>query len=167
MPPLDPGTRPPATFRLAPIAAAETIPLRHAVLRPMQEPEDCRYPLDEAPGTYHAGAWAEAALIGVASVFNEGEDGATGGTDWRIRGMAVAPDWRGRGVGEALLHAVIAHCALQQDGGLLWCNGRVGVESFYRRFGFVRDGEVFDLPPLGPHIRLHRPLGPMDRVYRM
>lgn len=158
---------PPLPVRLAPIAAADTVPLRHAVLRPMQTPADCVYALDAAPATYHAGAWLGDRLVGVASVFNEAEDGRTGGADWRIRGMAVEPACRGRHVGAALLHAVIAHCASQQDGGLLWCNGRTEVEPFYRRFGFVRIGAPFDLPPLGPHVVLHRPLGPGDRVYRM
>lgn len=153
--------------RLAPIAAAATVPLRHAVLRPMQTPADCVYPLDEAPGTHHAGAWLDDRLVGVASVFDEAEDGAGGRGEWRLRGMAVDPDFRGRHVGASLLHAVIAHCALQQEGGLLWCNGRTEVEPFYRRFGFVRMGAPFDLPPLGPHVVLHRPLGPGDRVYRM
>lgn len=168
MPPLDPDTADRLSrFRLSPIAAADTIPLRHAVLRPMQPLEACRYPGDDAPTTYHAGAWAEGDLIGVASVFRESEDGTTDGPDWRIRGMAVEAPWRGRGVGGALLRAVIAHCALQQDGGLLWCNARTAVEPFYRRYGFVRDGQEFDLPPLGPHVRLHRPLGMMDRARRM
>ncbi|WP_404382608.1 GNAT family N-acetyltransferase [Caenispirillum salinarum] len=154
-------------FRLAPITARDTIPLRHAVLRPMQPLEACHYAGDAAATTYHAGAWAEGDLIGVASVFREAEDGSTDGPDWRIRGMAVEAPWRGQGVGAALLRAVIAHCALQQDGGLLWCNARTAVEPFYRRFGFVREGQEFDLPPLGPHIRLHRPLGMMDRALRM
>jgi predicted GNAT family N-acyltransferase len=133
----------------------------------MQPLEDCHYDGDDAPSTYHAGAWAEGDLIGVASVYRETEDGGTDGPDWRIRGMVVETPWRGRGVGGALLRAVIAHCALQQDGGLLWCNARTAVEPFYRHFGFVREGSEFDLPPLGPHIRLHRPLGMMDRARRM
>lgn len=154
-------------FRLAPVTAAATVPLRHAVLRPMQAEADCIYDQDATAGAYHAGAFVEDRLIGVASVFPESEDGRLHAGDWRIRGMAVAERFRGHRIGAALLHAVVAHCALQQDGGLLWCNARVPAESFYRRFGFVRGGDPFDQPPLGPCVRMHRPLGPGDRVYRM
>src|SRR3546814_13014416 len=56
--------------------------------------------------------------------------------------MAVLRDWRGGGVGDALLHAL-----LRQARELGWndiiLNAQVSAQSFYARHGFVPVGERF------------------------
>lgn len=132
-----------------PVTAVEVRPLRRAVLRPHQEPEDCVYPLDDLPATGHFGAFVEGALVGVASIFQEAREGEDPGA-WRIRGMATLPQVRGDGWGAKLLTACLDH-ARESGGSHVWCNARSTAAGFYRKQGFREDGPEFDLPGLGPH----------------
>lgn len=146
-----------------PISAADCLDLRHRVLRPNQPLEACAYPLDEAPGTLHLGYRDDSGgIIGIASVFHEAPPDTSGKNAWRIRGMAVDPERQGHGIGAALLKGLIDYATARQDpdkpAGLLWCNGRTSVEPFYLAQGFNRVGDVFDLPPIGPHVVLERSL---------
>ncbi len=148
---------------IEPIAAEDCLDLRHRVLRPNQPLSACAYPLDKAPGTLHLGWRGEAGrILGIASVFKEAPPEREATNAWRIRGMAVQPDCQGQGIGAALLKGLISYATAQQDPaeppGLLWCNGRTTVEPFYLAQGFSRIGEVFDLPPIGPHVVLERAL---------
>ncbi len=57
--------------------------------------------------------------------------------------MAVLPAWRGRGIGRALMQHLIRHAehrGLEQ----LFLHAQCQAEPFYRRFGFVAQGDVFD-----------------------
>lgn len=103
-------------------------------------------------------------MLGVGSIFREAQDGSTEGYGWRIRGMAVAREAQGKGLGARILQALIEHAASYAQPGEIWCNGRAAVEGFYARFGFVRQGDIFDLPPLGPHVLLRRPLSRKHEV---
>jgi ribosomal protein S18 acetylase RimI-like enzyme len=140
-----------------PITAEAARPIRQAVLRPGQPPESTRYPGDGHPAAWHAGAYVGDELVGIASIYPEAPPGQADPGAWRLRGMAVLPAFQGRGYGQALVRACLAH-AQAQGGAALWCNGRVSALAFYRRLGFEPQGEVFDLPFSGPHYRLYRPL---------
>lgn len=62
--------------------------------------------------------------------------------DGHIGRMAVASAWRGRGVGGSVLEALAAEAARR---GLpqVMLNAQVQALAFYRRHGFVEEGEVF------------------------
>jgi predicted GNAT family N-acyltransferase len=144
-------------LRVEPVPAEVTLPLRQRVLRPHQTIEQVRLPGDDDRDTRHFAALDEAgAVVGVASVRREpapwGPDG------WRLRGMATAEQWRGRGVGANVLAAVFDHVAAR-GGGLVWCNARVPALRFYERAGFVVRGEPWDEPDIGPHVRMWREVG--------
>ncbi len=62
---------------------------------------------------------------------------------------------RGEGAGALVLDALVAHVAAH-DGGLLWCNARTPVRSFYERAGFVARGEEWVDPEIGPHVVMWR-----------
>ena len=147
--------KPPINIRK--IEAEDTVPLRHAVLRPHQERSAAQYPLDAHEDTFHVGAFAADRIIGVASIFHESSDGRLAAGHWRVRGMAVDPQFRARGVGRRLLEPCVAHARAHQ-GSLIWCNARTTAASFYERCDFVQDGPDFDLPPLGPHRIMNLPL---------
>ncbi len=72
--------------------------------------------------------------------------------------MAVVPERRGEGHAGELLERCLAH-ALEHGGLLAWCTARAPAEGLYRRFGFAPVGEVFDVPEIGPHVEMRRPLG--------
>lgn len=126
------------------------VDLRHALLRPHQERAAAVYPDDRAPGARHWLLLDGARPAGCASVYAEPLDEAHG---LRFRGMAVAPELRGRGLGRLLVEALQAHARDARTG--LWCNARTTAGAFYEAVGLCGHGPVFDLPPLGPH-RVYR-----------
>ena len=68
--------------------------------------------------------------------------------DGHIGRMAVLSDWRGRGVGAALLERLIAVARARGDARVL-LHAQVQAMPFYARFGFVPEGEAFmeaDIP---------------------
>jgi GNAT superfamily N-acetyltransferase len=139
------------------ITAAETRALRQSVLRPHQAADALVYPGDEADDTLHLGAFAEDRLVGVASVYREAMPDAPPFEAWRVRGMAVLPDWRRSGVGRELLGRALQH-AHGRGGAVVWCNARSAAVPFYRAAGFEPRGEEFELPDIGPHQLMWRKL---------
>lgn len=86
--------------------------------------------------------------------------------DGRIGRMAVLREWRGAGVGDALLHALLRQArALGRDEIVL--NAQVSAESFYARHGFVPFGERFmeaGIEHQAMRRALDRPLAVNDRA---
>lgn len=60
----------------------------------------------------------------------------------RIGRMAVLADWRGQGVGDAMLAALMAE-ARKQGWPAVSLNAQVSAETFYARQGFIPEGERF------------------------
>lgn len=141
---------------IRPITAAETRPLRQAILRPHQRIEELVYRGDEAPDTLHAGAFHEGRLVGVASVSHNPCPRADFPTPWQLEGMATTPEVRGMGYGRALIEACLAHIAAH-GGQTIWCNGRTSAAGFYTTLGFQPSGEEF-VTQTGPHYVLWRPV---------
>lgn len=131
--------------------------LRQEVLRPHQTPAQLIYPGDAAPETLHAAVSNGARVVGVATVSSQAHPNDPRSSDWRIRGMATTSDMRGRGIGAALLAYCEAH-ARAHGGGRLWCNARAAARGFYQRAGFAIEGDAFELPTIGPHYLMSKPL---------
>ncbi len=123
-------------------------PLRSQILRPGRPAEENVYPLDDDPRAVHFAMKRGKAVLGVGSVFPDPRP--DGPEQWRIRGMAVLDEERGKGLGAILLKGLLAIAG--NRGGGLWCHARTDVEPFYARFGLVRDGDEFDLPGIGRHV---------------
>jgi GNAT superfamily N-acetyltransferase len=137
---------------------AETVrPLRAEVLRPGQSREQLIFPGDDAPETLHAALAVQGRIVGVASVMREPYPHDALAGDWRIRGMATSAEMRGRGIGAALLARCEEH-ARDHAGARLWCNARVRAQALYERAGFAVDGDVFEIPLIGPHYLMGKPL---------
>jgi GNAT superfamily N-acetyltransferase len=106
----------------------------------------------EPPGGFAAGVFDGDDLIAVGLIGPQGGPG-----DWRIRGMATVAHARGRGAGSAVLTALLDHAAAE-GGRRAWCNVRVNARWFYERAGFRVSSDEFDLPEIGPHLVMERPL---------
>ncbi|GHO44171.1 GNAT family N-acetyltransferase [Ktedonospora formicarum] len=148
-----------AALEMSSIKPEETYHLRHSVLRPMQMLADCAYPEDKQAQTLHAGCYLNGRLVGVGTIFREDREEVAGRIGWRIRGMAVSSEARGSGCGGAILQTLLNHARMQTSTEKeieVWCNGRANVEGFYRRYGFQRQGEIFEVPPIGPHVLMVR-----------
>jgi len=125
----------------------EVVDLRLAVLRPGGTREDAVWEGDEETATRHWVAERGERIVGVATILERPyPDGA--GPGWQLRGMAVAADERGTGVGRALLDAFA-----REVGAPIWCNARVTAIAFYERAGWRVTSEPFDTA-VGPHRRM-------------
>jgi len=140
------------------ISAAETRPLRQAILRPHQPVEELVYPGDESPEAAHFGAFLDGKLVGIASVYHEAPHGGTDDKAWRLRGMAVVLQLHRKGIGSRLLGECIEH-AKQHGGATMWFNARKPAVPFYQAHGFQIQGEEFLLPAIGPHYLMSGEMG--------
>lgn len=78
------------------------------------------------------------ALVGTARAISDGAKFA-----W-IYDVCVRPDWRGRGVGQAMIRLLVDHPAVRGCRAIRL--GTKDAESLYRKFGFIR---LDELPPRG------------------
>jgi len=124
--------------------------LRYQVLRePLGLPKSAAtFAGDDAPDALHLVAVTDTGnVIGCATVLPDGDDAL------QLRGMAVSEDWQGHGVGRAILEAVYADARARKRS--LWCNARISAQDFYAHCGWVAEGDVFDVPGVGPHVVMH------------
>ena len=146
----------PEHFSVRKVAPEETFALRHRVLRGHEPIEKLRLPSDDDPASASFAAIDRdtGEVVGTAVVFPEPPpwDVDAAGA-WRLRGMATAEAWRSKGVGGAVLQAVVDHVA-GAGGRLLWCNARVPAVNFYERAGFERVGEEWEEPHICPHVAM-------------
>ena len=106
----------------------------------------------EAPGTIAVAAYDDATgdLLGTGMITpGPPPDG------WRVRGMAVAPDARGRGIGTTVLNALLQK-ADAADVERVWCNARLPAVNLYARAGFITISDEFEIPGIGPHYVMER-----------
>src|SRR5579864_5233966 len=95
-------------FEIRPITAAETIPLRHAILRAGLPRETAIFPGDEAASSLHFGAFADGQLVGVVTLhFVPLLDRPDFDSAYQLRGMATTPEVRGLGAGRVLVEACV------------------------------------------------------------
>lgn len=94
----------------------------------------------------HALAWMNGQAVGCGRLLPDGHIGR----------MAVRRAWRGRGVGRALLEALMAE-ADRRGMARLELNAQTHALVFYGKSGFVAEGDEFDEAGI-PHRRMSRTL---------
>ena len=142
-------------MRIKFIKAADTWSLRHRVLRPHQTIEDCDYPNDRNVDSFHLGVFIGEHLIGIGSFYAEKNDSLKGWKQYRLRGMATDPGFRGQGAGGKLIRFAIEHLRAQRA-DLLWCNAREYAKGFYDKLGFAVHGAPFTIEGIGEHFVMQR-----------
>lgn len=133
----------------------EILALRHAVLRPGRPLDTARFDGDDEPTTVHVGAIDGDRMVGCATLMRRPFDGEDAG---QVRGMATATDRMRKGVGREVLRFVESAIAPDWQVGLLWCNARTSAQNFYAGGGWTVVSDVFDIPDVGPHVRMVRRL---------
>ena len=118
--------------------------LRQQVLRPHQTLSEMAS--HEPPDALAVGAFEGDQLVAVGLIGPEGEPG-----QWRVRGMATLPEFRGRGAGAAVLASLLEH-GRAHGGSVSWANVRTAARTLYERAGFVAASDEFELPEIGPHV---------------
>ncbi len=132
------------------IAAAETYPLRHAILRQNEPIEKCVYPFDTDDSTLHFGLFENQSLIGVISVFETKKELFVDRKQFQIRGMAVLENHQKKGYGAALVQHAMTYLQKEQE-FLIWFNARIIALGFYEKLGFEKIGTEFEIVPIGMH----------------
>lgn len=145
------------TVEIKEIEATETYLVRHSILRPHQDLATCVYPGDEEPTTFHLGAFKEDKLIGIASFYQEKNPDFLQESQYKLRGMATSPDYRGMNIGKKLI--IEAEAILKErQVDLWWCNARMVAIGFYEKLGLSVHGEIFEIEPIGLHKVMFREL---------
>jgi predicted GNAT family N-acyltransferase len=107
-------------------------PIRLAVFVEEQAvPVDLEWDEFDAPSLHALALW-DTTPIGTARLLPDGHIGR----------LAVLPAWRGRGVGAALMEAMI-EAARKAGHACLVLHAQTHALSFYQRFGFTPEGECF------------------------
>jgi GNAT superfamily N-acetyltransferase len=133
---------------------AEIIDLRHDVLRHGLPRESAIFPGDDAPTTFHCGAFvvADGRNAGCATLhLSTWEERPA----YQLRGMATHADFRGCGVGRELMRFVEQN-VIDDPSGIrwMWCNARVPAIRFYESVGWHVVSDEFEIPTAGPHHRM-------------
>src|ERR1700744_340888 len=111
--------------------------------------DECRWPSDDIPGTFHLGYFVGNRLLSIAS-FHPQPYGDFHGVGYQLRGMATIEESRGQGLGNKLLNFGLTYLR-GQGANYLWCNARKTARKFYSDMGFETISEEFEVPVIGPH----------------
>ena len=132
------------------IGAGKTLELRSKLLREGKlPPEDCKFEGDDAEGAFHLGYYEEDRLLGVVSFLPHGR-AEFAGKGYLLRGMAVLPEYRNRGIGNLTANFGVLYLKGQKV-NYVWCDARKVAYSFYLGLGFEFVTDEFDIPGIGPH----------------
>jgi len=134
------------------ISAAQTRPIRQAVLRPHQDASELIYPGDDDTDSFHLGAMRRDELLAILSMYHQAMPDGTANSraGWRIRGMASMPQVRGGGYGRKLV-TVARDRAWAVERAPIWCNARESAFGFYKKIGFSIVGDLFEIEGIGTH----------------
>jgi GNAT superfamily N-acetyltransferase len=134
-----------------------TYKIRQSVLRPNQSIEHSQFETDHEENAFHVGAFYNGKLASVASFVIEINSEFPIEKQFRLRQMATLEEYRKIGAGRAVVS--YAENIIKERGcDLLWCKGRTTVQKYYEKLGFRTHGDVFDYPPIGPHIVMYKKL---------
>ena len=120
--------------------------LRFEVLREGLPRGSEHYPgIDEDARTRFLCAYEGGRLVGCSTLQTDEREGCR----FRIRGMAVSPDFRNRGIGSRIVKRLQQYASEQGTG--IWCNARIRAVPMYKRYGFVEVSDVFEIEGIGLH----------------
>ena len=121
----------------------EVLPLRALVLREGGSLDSARFAEDDV--AVHV-AVLDPDVVACASTFRAPRPGDP--LAWRIRGVAVHPGWRGRGLGEGVVRTAME----LSEARSFWCSARVAAVGFWQHLGFTaEEAEPYELPHGGLH----------------
>jgi GNAT superfamily N-acetyltransferase len=120
--------------------------------------ETCQFPGDDLKTTYHLAAIRNGQVVGVSTLMKcESDVFPDINTIYQLRGMAVNENYQGHGIGTKML--MFAESFLRKLLiRYLWFNARTSAIEFYKKMGYVVEGEEFFIPEIGPHVKMKKEL---------
>ncbi|MGJ8732762.1 MAG: GNAT family N-acetyltransferase [Cellulophaga sp.] len=139
------------------ISAKETYPVRQPILRANRPISSCKFTGDDLETTLHIGAYLNSGIVGVATLLQAQNSTILDASAYQLRGMAITGEQQGKGVGKKII--TYAETILKEKGVLLlWMNARESAIPFYTKCGYTKDGSIFDIDKVGPHIVMFKKL---------
>ena len=133
------------------IESGQTTNIRHQILRSGQPIETCYYPNDNAPGTFHLGAFIDDKLVAIGSFYTEKQPDLNYSKQCRFRGIATIPEYRNRGYAYAMIEFAINK--IKPKGvEVIWCNARTSALGLYKKLGMKVVSDEFEIEGIGPHL---------------
>lgn len=141
------------TIHTVPVQAI--LPLRHRILRAGLPIETVHCAGDNDTSTLHFAVFDGNTVIACATLLQRDLDEQHA---YQLRCMAVTEERQRTGIGGALLRHINRHVVANSVTDLLWCNARLHAASFYTRHGWQIISDPFNIPDVGPHVRMIRRL---------
>ncbi len=138
------------------ISSAETIRIRHVVLRKGKPVQSCHFIGDNDTSTRHFGLFLDENLVGVASLF-QNSNFLLSGNQMQLRGMAILDTQQRKGFGEALLTYAENFCKMNSY-EVFWFNARETALYFYLASNYKIIGEPFLIDGIGVHHIMYKDL---------
>jgi len=142
-------------IEIKPISGAETIPVRHAVLRKGKPVEACPIPQDNLETTFHFGLFYKKNLVAVCTFVIDYSPYFKEKSQYRLRAMGVLEDYQGLHFGKHLLNHGV-NFLKENNVERLWFNARIIALNFYKNNGFKTIGNTFEIPKVGTHYVMHK-----------
>jgi len=120
-------------LQITSITWQETLPIRHQVLWPNKPISFCQVEGDAQAS--HYGVFYQQKLVCVASIYIN--DGSA-----RLIKFATLPSFQKQGIGSKMINHLINELKAQGI-NYLWFDARMTSLSFYKKFDFKSEGQVF------------------------
>lgn len=146
-----------AALRVVELTAAQTHPIRLAVLRATTVTKEVAFAEDSWPGAVHLGVCDGELLVATSSWIPRPFAGSPAEPAVQLRGMATLDGCQRRGAGALLIDAGCAR-AHESGAALVWANARDAALDFYvrHRFDVHGDGFVDATTELPHHVVVRR-----------
>ncbi|MGE0193812.1 MAG: hypothetical protein AB7T63_17445 [Planctomycetota bacterium] len=157
----DPAPTPPPGVCVRPVDVELARPLRLKFLRPGVGEAGVTYKTDDEQSAEHLGAWRDDDLLGVVSFHLENRVagvGPYGHPGLRARGLALDEASENARALAAMLLAAALEGAKRLGAAELWANVRLRQIPLFEASSLVAVSSEFDIPGLGAHRVLARPL---------
>ncbi|MET0881624.1 MAG: GNAT family N-acetyltransferase [Acidimicrobiales bacterium] len=142
----------PGLTRILEVAPSGTHGLRRTVLRDGRD-DEVVFAGDDERDTFHLGAVDEdGTMVGIVTFLErECPNRPDVHPARQLRGMAVAADRQGQGLGTALLRAGIERCRAEGV-AVVWAHARLPAVPWYEAHGLPAEGDVYVFGVMGlPH----------------
>ena len=137
------------------ISPEMTLPIRREVLRNNSIPiNSCQFEWDFHKESFHLGAFIGNKIIGIISMLNTAENHLD---KRRLRGMAVVNSHQKMGIGSKLIDKA-EELLMSKNVSFIWLKARECAMDFYKKKGYEKVGNSFNIPEIGLHFRCEKKL---------